>query len=84
MGYVDDVYFIAPSHRAFFEAFKKIKNKAMRVVVNEGKQNIRNIHHSVDSYNFEVFKDFVYLAANVNSRRDISVEIRRGIILANR
>lgn len=39
---------------------------------------------SVDSYNFEAVKDFLYLGRNVNSTNDNTVEIRQRTLLANR
>ena len=38
----------------------------------------------IDGYNFEVVKDFIYLGSSISNDNDISLEIRRRIILANR
>ena len=98
LGYADDIDIIARSHRAVIDTFIKIKEEAMQVglVVNEGKTKYMvstskesSMHQpgstiSVDTCNFEVVKEFIYLGANINSTNDISVEIRRRIMLANR
>ncbi len=41
-------------------------------------------HVTVDSYNFEVVKDFVYLGTSINTDNNVSLEIQRRISLANK
>ena len=35
----------------------------------------------IDSYNFEVVKDFVYLGSSINTDNDISLKIRRILLI---
>lgn len=48
---------------------------------NKGSQRLAD-HVTVDSYNFEIVKDFVYLGSSINTNNDVSHEINRGITLA--
>ena len=89
LGYADDIDIVGRSQRAVVEAFTAIEEEAKRVglEVNEEKtkymlstKNNSVTHHlgqnvTIDSYNFEVGKEFVYLGANINATNDITVEI---------
>ena len=39
---------------------------------------------TANSYNFDVVKEFIYLGTAFNTNNDISLEIKRGVTLANK
>ncbi len=65
----------------------------MGLVVNEDKNEVPPVfkqtaahsrnrtHVTVDSYNFEVVKDFVYLGTSINTDNNVSLELQRRISL---
>jgi len=96
LGFADDIDIIARSRRALEEAFARIEEEGKNVglFVNESKtkymlatnKSATNQHQNTKfgQHNFEVVKEFIYLGANINSKNDINVEVKRRITLANR
>ena len=98
LAYADDIDIIGLNNRAVSSAFSKLDKEAKRMglVVNEDKtkyllsSNKQSAHSrigthvTVDSYNFEVVKDFVYLGTSINTDNNVSLEIQRRISLANK
>ncbi|XP_049306103.1 LINE-1 retrotransposable element ORF2 protein isoform X2 [Bactrocera dorsalis] len=98
LAYVDDIDTIGLNTRAVSSAFSRLDKEAkkMGLAVNEGntkyllssnKQSSHSrlgTHVTVDSHNFEVVDNFVYLGTRVNTTNNVSLEIQRKITLANR
>lgn len=98
LAYADDIDIIGRTKRAVTGAFASIELEAakMGLAVNEDKTKYmlssrkesqhRRLGQNVtmDRYNFEVVKDFVYLGSTITTQNDISAEIKRRITLANR
>ena len=91
-AYSDDVYIIGRSICEVEAAFSKFAEEVRNIglAVNESKTKLllstakdTSIGLSVetDRYNFEVVKDFVYLGCSINIDNDISLEIRRRLLL---
>lgn len=98
LAYADDIDIIGRTKRAVAGAFASIESEAtkMGLAVNEDKTKFmlstrnESQHHrlgqniTMDSYSFEVVKDFVYLGSTITSGNDITAEVKRRITLANR
>ena len=95
LAYLVDVDIIGRSDQEFAVAISKFAEdkQSIGLAVNESKTKLllstakdTSIGVSVerDGYNFEVVKDFVYLGSSINTDNDISLKVRRRIILANR
>jgi len=95
LAYADDVDIIGRSKREVSAAFSKFVEEAqsLGLAVNEDKTKYlvstardSNLGESVeiDSFKFEVVKDFVYLGSSINTGNNISLEIKRRITLASR
>ena len=98
MAYADGIDIIGLNNRTVSSAFPKLDKEAKRMglVVNEDKTKYLlssnkqsshsriGTHVTVDSYNFEVVKDFVYLGTSINTDNNVSLEIQRRISLANK
>ena len=95
LAYADDVDIISRSKREVSAAFCKFVKEAqsMGLKVNEDKTKSfvsttkgSNLGESIEieNYNFEVFKDFVYLGSSVNTNNKVSLEIKNRITLASR
>jgi hypothetical protein len=78
------------------EAFNSLVKAAkdMNQFINQGKTKYMSVtkkshanypHHlEVGSYKFQVFPSFTYLVSDVNCNNDISEEIQKSILVANR
>ncbi|XP_054086050.1 putative uncharacterized transposon-derived protein F52C9.6 isoform X2 [Zeugodacus cucurbitae] len=98
LAYADDIDIIGSNNRAVCSAFSRLDKEAKRMglVVNEDKtkyllsSNKQSAHSrlgshvTVDSHNFEVVDNFVYLGTSINNTNNVSLEIQRRITLANR
>ncbi|XP_054091506.1 uncharacterized protein LOC105219282 isoform X2 [Zeugodacus cucurbitae] len=98
LAYADDIDIIGNNTRAVSSAFSRLDKEAKRMglVVNEDKtkyllsSNKQSAHSrlgshvTVDSHNFEVVDNFIYLGTSINSNNNVSLEIQRRITLANR
>ena len=94
--YADDIIIIGRTERDVSGAFAAIEKEARKVglAVNEGKTKYmlstcrESQRHgttiSLGGYTFERVKEFVYLGSAVNSKNNVSLEIKRRITLANR
>ncbi|XP_060665548.1 uncharacterized protein LOC132797786 [Drosophila nasuta] len=96
LAYADDIDIIGRSKRDVTAAFSAIEKESAKVglAVNEGKtkymlstsREARRLDSQVvaDNYMFEVVKEFTYLGTAINTKNDVSLEIKRRITLANR
>ncbi|XP_054084799.1 uncharacterized protein LOC128921370 [Zeugodacus cucurbitae] len=98
LAYADDIDIIGNNTRAVSSAFSRLDKDAKRMglVVNEDKtkyllsSNKQSAHSrlgsqvTVDTHNFEVVDNFVYLGTSINNTNNVSLEIQRRITLANR
>ena len=98
LAFADDMDIIGRNHRSVSEAFVRIEEAAgtMGLRINEDKTKYmissknESRHHqlgqniSIANYNFEVVRDFVYLGGVVDSSNNMSLEVKRRIMLANR
>ncbi|XP_049318579.1 LINE-1 retrotransposable element ORF2 protein isoform X1 [Bactrocera dorsalis] len=98
LAYADDIDIIGLNTRAVSSAFSRLNKEAtqMGLAVNEGKTKYLlssnkqsshsrlGFHVTVDSHNFEVVDNFVYLGTSINTTNNVSLEIQRRITLANR
>ncbi|XP_054085666.1 LINE-1 retrotransposable element ORF2 protein isoform X1 [Zeugodacus cucurbitae] len=98
LAYADDIDIIGSNNRAVCSAFSRMDKEAKRMglEVNEDKtkyllsSNKQSAHSrlgshvTVDSHNFEVVDNFVYLGTSINNTNNVSLEIQRRITLANR
>ena len=89
----DDIDIIGRSQREVAVAFSKYAEEARSIGLAENESKTKyllstakdtSIGVSVAIDGFEVVKDFIYLGSGINTDNDISLEIRRGITLANR
>ena len=100
VGYADDINMIGRSHRYVEESLQNFDREAKRVglVINEAKTKYMVTGSSHNSgvgnmvrfqtddgyYEFEQVQEFVYLGSLVTSNNDISLDIKRRIVAANR
>ncbi|XP_073814500.1 uncharacterized protein [Musca autumnalis] len=96
LAYADDIDIMGRSVKEVTDTFAKVERESAKVglAVNGVKTKLmvstRNMSINtapsvnVGTYNFEVVKDFVYLGTAINTTNNISCEIRRRIVLANR
>lgn len=98
LAYADDIDIIGRNQRSVSEAFVGIEEAAgtMGLRINEDKTKYmisskeEARHHqlgqnvTIGNYNFEVVKEFVYLGGVVDSNNNMSLEVKRRIMLANR
>ena len=96
LAYADDIDVIGINSRAVSAAFSSLEKESrrlglavnedkMKYIISTHKQAARiGPHVTIDSYAFEVVKDFVYLGTNINNNNNVSMEIRRRLTLANK
>jgi len=96
IAYADDIDIIGRTQSAMIEAFSSLEKPAkdMNLLVNQEKTKYMpvtkrsHIHYplylEVGSYKFEVIHRFIYLGSNVTCNNDISEEIHKRILAANR
>lgn len=98
LAYADDIDIIGRNQRSVNDAFVQIEEAAgtMGLRINEEKtkymissKNEDRHHHlgqnaTIGKYNFEVVKEFIYLGGVVDSDNNMSLEVKRRIMLANR
>lgn len=98
LAYADDIDIIGRAKRELEQQFLAIEEAAgrMGLRVNEGKTQYmlssrRDANHrelgpnvSIGNYNFKVVQNFIYLGTEVNNTNDITTEVKRRIMLANR
>ncbi|XP_073848775.1 uncharacterized protein [Musca autumnalis] len=96
LAYADDIDIMGRSVKEVTDTFRKVEAESAKVglAVNGDKTKLMvstrkasiELGPTVDvgTYNFEVVKDFVYLGTAINTTNNISCEIRRRIVLANR
>ena len=96
LAYADDIDIIGRNLREVTAVFSKIEKESqkMGLAVNEDKTKLMvsssrtscrlDKRVNVDNrYNFEVVDNFIYLGSAVNKNNDVSLEIKRRIVLAN-
>ena len=96
IAYADDIDIIGRTQSAMIEAFNSLEKAAkdMNLLVNQEKSKYMPVtkrshthypHYlEVGPYKFEVIHRFNYLGSNVNCNNDISEEIHKRILAANR
>ena len=98
LSYADDIDIVGRSKREVTASFAKIEKESAKVglVVNEDKTKLMvasargasRLHPGdrveAGNCNFEVVDEFIYLGSAVNKNNDISLEIKRRIVAANR
>ena len=96
LAYADDIDIIGRTQSALIEAFTSLEKAAkdMNLFINQEKtiympvtkkSHANYTHHlEVGSYKFQVIHSFTYLGSDVNSNNDISEEIQKRILAANR
>lgn len=94
LGYADDIDIIARSKQHLEDSYTRIANAAgtMGLKVNISKtkfmKSSRTPHQSnnirIGDVDFESVQDFTYLGSSVNTNNDVTLEIKRRIMLANR
>ncbi|XP_054089974.1 putative uncharacterized transposon-derived protein F52C9.6 isoform X1 [Zeugodacus cucurbitae] len=98
LAYADDIDIIGSNNRAVCSAFSRMDKEAKRMglevnedktkyLLSSSKQSAHSrlgSHVTVDSHNFEVVDNFVYLGTSINNTNNVSLEIQRRITLANR
>ncbi|XP_054089770.1 LINE-1 retrotransposable element ORF2 protein isoform X1 [Zeugodacus cucurbitae] len=98
LAYADDIDIIGSNNRAVCSAFSRMNKEAKRMglevnedkskyLLSSSKQSAHSrlgSHVTVDSHNFEVVDNFVYLGTSINNTKNVSLEIQRRITLANR
>lgn len=93
LAYADDIDIIARSEYELKSAFKSLATSArnMGLVINEGKTKYMPVHGrqkppsiQIDNYTFETVNEFVYLGTMVTNDNNVSSEIKRRIVAANR
>jgi sorting nexin-29 len=97
LAFADDVDIVGRRHTDVVEAYTSLKREAAKIglLVNEEKtkymktsdatvpQQVGN-SVTIDGQNFEVVKEFIYLGVLIRADNDISQEIKRRIMAANR
>lgn len=96
LAYADDIDIMGRTLRAVTATFEKVEKESAKVglVVNADKTKLMVSTHrtssrlgptvEVENYNFEIVNDFIYLGTAINKTNNISFEIKRRTILANR
>ncbi|PSN43351.1 hypothetical protein C0J52_15555 [Blattella germanica] len=96
LAYADDIDIIARTPRAMREAFVSFEKAArkMNLQINEGKTKYMPVTKKappgepafleIGSYKFEIVCRFTYLGSEVNSRNNVSSEIQKRILSANK
>ena len=97
LAYADDIDIVGRNLRDVTAAFSRIEKESAKVglAVNEDKTKLLvstsrrstrlGQYVNVDNrHNFEVVDEFIYLGSAVNKNNDVSLEIKRRIVLANR
>jgi sorting nexin-29 len=96
LAYVVDIDIIGRTQSAMIEAFTSLEKAAkdMNLFINQEKTKYMPVtkkshenypHHlEVGSYKFQVIHGFTYLGSDVNCNNDISEEIQKRILAANR
>ena len=96
LAYADDIDTIERTQSAMIEAFNSLEKAArdMNLLINQDKTKYMPVtkrshaHYpyqlEVGPYKFEVIHSFTYLGSNVNCNNDISEEIQKCILAANR
>lgn len=98
LAYADDIDIIGRNQRSVSEVFVRIeeaagkmglrinedKTKYMISSKNEARHRQLGQNVTIGNYNFEVVKEFVYLGGVVDSNNNMSLEVKRRIMLANR
>ena len=94
LGYADDIDIVARNVEDLKRSFTKISNEGermgLRVNVEKTKymKSSRSSQQSsnlrIGAHEFEAVRDFTYLGSSVNIDNDITQEIKRRILLANR
>lgn len=96
LAYADDIDIMGRTLRAVTAAFEKVERESAKVglAVNSDKTKLmvsttktssrlgRTVE--VENHNFEIVQDFIYLGTTINKTNNISFEIKRRTILANR
>ena len=97
LAYADDIDIIGRNMREVTAVFSRIERESAKfglavnedktkLMVSTGKPSTRlDQRVNVDNrYNFEVVDEFIYLGSAVNTNNNVSLEIKRRIVLANR
>ena len=94
LAYADDIDIIARSRKALKEAFLSLERAAreMGLRINEEKSKYLTTgvnknqpkYFQIEKFKFEMVQSFTYLACIIDANNDISVEIKKRILLANK
>ena len=93
LAYADDIDIIGRTMRDVTAAFSAIERESVKVglALNKGKTKYMLTTSGIvprmgspitaNSYNFDVVKQFIYLGTAINTNNDVSLEIKRKIII---
>jgi len=86
LAYADDIDTNGRNQSAMIEAFTSLEKaaKGMNLSINQEKTTYMPVLRRARPYKFQVVHSFTYLGSYVNCNNDISAEIQKRILAANR